>query len=454
MNEIHLIRGNNNINVAFHCSSNSLIYINDNLFNVFECLERNGLAYTASKYGIAEEEILDIKCNILKNVKPLPCKKDSVDNEIIDRITLHIANDCNLRCKYCYAGGGNYGNKRELMKQETAQQFVDFCCDNNLYIRNIVFFGGEPLLNERIIQYICDKFIENFKIGKCKSIPRFGIITNGTRFDKRTIQLLEKYISFITVSIDGPKKIHDTNRVYINGNGSYSDVVQFINAIKDRKNIQLRYEATYTKQHLDAGLSISDVRLFIEKEFGILGTVIPDTNLLLSETILNKKELVLSDIDIERLPTGFWEILNTVLFKTRKDMCRISKRTFAVSTSGDIYPCHINTGINNLKIGTIDGMNIINTPSHYSKVFPLYSIIDKKEILCKDCWAQNICGGCTLKWFYDEENKKYNISPKKELCEKNKAYIEKILLIVTSIRKDDNLWKRLVEKTHSHSSSC
>ena len=52
--------------------------------------------------------------------------------KVIRRITLHISNDCNLRCKYCFGGGGSYNQERNLMTEQTAIEFVDFCVEQEL----------------------------------------------------------------------------------------------------------------------------------------------------------------------------------------------------------------------------------------------------------------------------------------------------------------------------------
>lgn len=39
---------------------------------------------------------------------------------------LHVSHDCNLRCKYCFAGTGPYGQKRTLMSAETGKKAIDF----------------------------------------------------------------------------------------------------------------------------------------------------------------------------------------------------------------------------------------------------------------------------------------------------------------------------------------
>ena len=52
------------------------------------------------------------------------------DKKAMRRVTICVSNDCNLRCKYCYAHGGDYGKKRTLMTKKTARDIVNFCINN------------------------------------------------------------------------------------------------------------------------------------------------------------------------------------------------------------------------------------------------------------------------------------------------------------------------------------
>ena len=74
--------------------------------------------------------------------------------------------------------------------------------------------------------------------GEKLKTPKFCIVTNGTILNPVLLGVIRKYISSITVSIDGPETIHDFNRIRANGKGSYSSVVNFIAEIKKIKTIE------------------------------------------------------------------------------------------------------------------------------------------------------------------------------------------------------------------------
>ena len=144
-NDLHLIKGSD-LNLVYH-PNNRMMVVGDLAFNVLKALQaEQSVEVILHKYA-------DLKGEIEKFLHSLESTFDTKEAEDtstettrhIRRITLHVSNDCNLRCKYCYAEGGNYKQERRLMTMETAQMFVDFCCNNFDSIGYIVFFGGEPM---------------------------------------------------------------------------------------------------------------------------------------------------------------------------------------------------------------------------------------------------------------------------------------------------------------------
>lgn len=59
------------------------------------------------------------------------------------------------------------------------------------------------------------------------------IQTNGTLIDSKWIEFFSKHDFDVSVSIDGPKSIHDTNRIYPDGQGSFDDVIRGIRLVKN-----------------------------------------------------------------------------------------------------------------------------------------------------------------------------------------------------------------------------
>lgn len=73
---------------------------------------------------------------------------------VVKALCLHVAHDCNLRCKYCFASQGDFKGDRSLMTFETGKKALDFLLQNSGNRRNLEvdFFGGEPLMNFDLVK--------------------------------------------------------------------------------------------------------------------------------------------------------------------------------------------------------------------------------------------------------------------------------------------------------------
>lgn len=149
-------------------------------------------------------------------------------------ITFQVTEDCNLNCSYCYQGHKTHA----VMSKETAKGAVDLLFrmyDENRedgYINHhtkgliLDFIGGEPFLNIEVMDYIVEYFIDQCCARNHIWLTNFriSISSNGMLyFQPRVQHFLQKYKNFIslTVTVDGPKEIHDLCRKDYAGNGSF-----------------------------------------------------------------------------------------------------------------------------------------------------------------------------------------------------------------------------------------
>ena len=111
-------------------------------------------------------------------------------NHVVKALCLHISHDCNLRCKYCFAGTGNFGGERINMSKEVGIAAIDFLVSQSGNRKNLEvdFFGGEPLINfdtvKAVVEYgrsIEDKYNKHFN---------FTITTNGLLLDDHIIDYI------------------------------------------------------------------------------------------------------------------------------------------------------------------------------------------------------------------------------------------------------------------------
>lgn len=166
----------------------------------------------------------------MKNIKSLstPWQDGMAKN-----ITFIVTKDCQLACKYCYLVGKN---SKERMSWEVAKQAIDYILAQKDFMQQSVvfdFIGGEPFLEIRLIDRICDYIKEEmFRLDHhWFNSYRFSFSTNGINYHEKQVQdFIKKNVSHLSIgiTIDGTKQKHDMNRIYKSGKGSYQDVLRNI----------------------------------------------------------------------------------------------------------------------------------------------------------------------------------------------------------------------------------
>lgn len=139
-------------------------------------------------------------------------------------IVLNVNTGCNLSCSYCYKEDLDTPSKGRKMAFETAVRSIDLLLaespDRDSY--NIVFFGGEPLSNLPLIREVVAHAEPRFAaLGKEVS---FSLTTNATLLTEEAVDWFDAHRFGLTVSMDGPKALHDRNRLTVGGKGSYDAV--------------------------------------------------------------------------------------------------------------------------------------------------------------------------------------------------------------------------------------
>jgi sulfatase maturation enzyme AslB (radical SAM superfamily) len=104
----------------------------------------------------ADENAVFLPSSPLPEVTPSFSSLVSGKKGVVSRLTLNIANSCNLWCSYCYADHGNHPSPSSLMPPAKAVAAVKRCLDLYAGVSMVHFFGGEPLLNPGAIRATCD----------------------------------------------------------------------------------------------------------------------------------------------------------------------------------------------------------------------------------------------------------------------------------------------------------
>ena len=171
---------------------------------------------------------------------------------VVKALCLHIAHDCNLACRYCFAEEGEYHGRRALMSYEVGKKALDFLIANSGSRRNLEvdFFGGEPLMNWQVVKDLVAYGREQEKLHD-KNF-RFTVTTNGVLLNDEIQEFVNKEMDNVVISLDGRKEINDKMRPFRNGKGSYDLIVPKFQKLAESRNQEKYYiRGTFTRNNLD-----------------------------------------------------------------------------------------------------------------------------------------------------------------------------------------------------------
>ncbi len=353
-------------------------------------------------------------------------------NGEISSVVLMLSQACNLRCKYCYAGDGEYQDKG-FMTKEVAKEAIDFLFRESKRERlHIVLFGGEPLLNFTLFKY-CVEYAKSKAVSENKKLS-FSTTTNGTLLTKEIADFLIKNKFGITISIDGDKNTHDANRVDKFGFGTYDKIVNDIDNFLDIKKLNAR--ATISS----VNTSIDEIYSHLSKlGFGSvrLSTSVNTMSEKNYQDLIKSNKKMIQDFKINLEKNNFKECMNnsnimSILNRlleggVRQKFCGAGNNMIAVDKQGEIYACHRLVDVKSSSYG-----NVKKTYDYSAKETILNQLSDvHNNSDCSKCWALSICGGgCPAENYYI--NNSYNI-PHKLTCDLYRTNLEDILNIYVNL---------------------
>lgn len=356
-------------------------------------------------------------------------------NPIVKALCLHIAHDCNLKCKYCFAGEGEYRGHRSLMSAEVGKRAIDFLIQASGNRRNLEvdFFGGEPLMNFEVVKEIVE-YARGIEEKNHKNF-RFTITSNGVLLDDDIQAYINEHMHNVVLSIDGRKEVHDRMRYTINHKGSYDIIVPKFKKIADSRNQTNYYvRGTFTRENLDFAKDVLHLADLGFKQVSVEPVVAPkEMSYALREEDLpmlyeQYEELAKELVNRKQNEQGFnffhfmIDLSQGPCVAKRLAGCGSGSEYLAVTPEGDLYPCHQFVGLEEFKMGTVfEGIkNLI-----MQKQFQACNVYAKDE--CKSCWAKFYCsGGCAANayQFHGDIHIPYKIG-----CELEKKRVECALYV-------------------------
>ena len=370
MSLIHRYKSNG-FNIVLDINSGCIHLVDEVTYEVLPYLEE-GLGTEAiaekleNKYNREDIETSVRECNKLKEDGML-FTKDVYENVIeefsnnrqtvVKALCLHIAHDCNLACRYCFAEEGEYHGRRALMSYEVGKKALDFLIANSGSRKNLEvdFFGGEPLMNWQVVKDLVKYGREQEKLHNKKF--RFTLTTNGVLLNDEVMEFCNKEMGNVVLSVDGRKEVHDYMRPFRKGAGSYDLIMPKFQKFAESRNQDKYYvRGTFTHHNLDFSkdvlhladegfeqISVEPVVAQPTDSYAIREEDIPylceQYDMLAKELVKRKKagngfNFFHFMIDLNQGPCAIKRLRG----------CGCGNEYVAVTPDGEIYPCHQQSG--------------------------------------------------------------------------------------------------------------
>ena len=452
----------NDLNIVVDVNGGAVHVVDEITFDVLDYYELNDaekIAKKLPKYTLDEikETFDEIKSLVEDGLLYSPDNYLDIDafknrEPVVKAMCLHIAHDCNLKCKYCFASQGDFGGAKSIMSFEVGKKALEYLVDNSGSRKNLEvdFFGGEPLMNFEVVKQLVEYGNELAK-EKGKNF-RFTITTNGVLLDDEIIDYVNEHMHNVVLSLDGRKSINDDMRPTLNDKGSYDIIVpKFQKLIEKRKDKYYYVRGTFTRDNMDfskdvlhfkdLGFDLTSVEPVVGDESNPYALREEDLPKILDE--YEKLAIEYSKMRVNNEPFRFFHFMvdlsqGPCVIK-RMTGCGAGNEYLAITPEGDIYPCHQFVGQEEFKMGNVM-TDKVELPKEMQETFKEAHIYAKDE--CSKCWAKFYCsGGCHANAFNFNNDilKPYDLG-----CQMQRKRLECALMVEASVMMNQDELEPLV----------
>lgn len=359
--------------------------------------------------GQAVDAFIDkmIRLQVLRHegtTQPVNPRAFHVESYPLSTIVLNVNTGCNLACRYCYKEDLDVPAAGRRMKMDVAARSVDLLL-TQAHQRpkvGVVFFGGEPLTNMPLIREVVD-----YAEGRAKELGKtvdFSLTTNATLLTEELIGYFDAHRFGLSVSMDGPRSVHDRNRRTVGGHGTYEAVARKVRMLLAR----YRSKPVGARVTLTAGTTeVEAIHEHLRDRLGFheVGYA-PVTASEKDAHALSEAELAEVYAGFERLGNqyltaalagrnnGFSNMhqLMTDLHEGRRKTlpCGAGVGLLAVDHQGDLNLCHRFTGSDMPTFGNVEQGIAADRLGTF-----LERAADRSGTHCATCRIRNLCaGGC------------------------------------------------------------
>ncbi len=461
---------NNGYYIVLDVNSGSVHVVDQIAYDAIACLEAMNCAHTVDTLQESktreklleelgntyqEEDLKEVLEAIVELTKAGQLFTQDIYEDYIDEVKqrktvvkalcLHIAHDCNLACKYCFAEEGEYHGRRALMSYEVGKKALDFLVENsgNRHNLEVDFFGGEPLMNWQVVKDLVAYGRELEKTNNKRF--RFTLTTNGVLLNDEVQEFVNREMDNVVLSLDGRKEVNDKMRPFRNGKGSYDLIVPKFQKLADSRNQEKYYiRGTFTRENLDFSKDVLHFADLGFKQISIEPVVGEDTDhyairpedlpVIFEE--YDKLAKIMVDREREGKEFTFFHFMLDLeggpCVAKRLSGCGSGTEYLAVTPWGDLYPCHQFVGQEEFLLGNVEEGLV---KKDIVEDFRGCSVYSKES--CKSCFARFYCsGGCMANSykFHNTINDTYEVS-----CEMERKRVECAIMIQAALADEEGM---------------
>ena len=347
--------------------------------------------------------------------------KENEDKKVLDFVRSKIpvpainvcyfimSEQCNLACKYCFLGNNDAKKRKDFslenMSKETADKAIEFFIrqiklsgldsDDNSPV--VIFYGGEPLMNYEVLEYVAKKFNNLRNTEKCIKNIQLSMVTNGLLLTKERALRLKELGVAIAISVDGFTEKANSMRVDIAGNVVFPRILKTLDMCKEI-GIDVSLSVTLSEETIK---NTQDILNLIEK-YGIksfgFNIMMSDESFVVPQSYNEAAAQFIIDEFIELRKRGIYEdriMRKLKAFSKSKiyfsDCAATGGGQIVIAPNGQVGICHGCLHNKQYFITTVNDHNFDAKKNRYFIEWSQLTPVNKDE--CLDCPALGICGG-------------------------------------------------------------
>ncbi|MFH1916753.1 MAG: radical SAM protein [Nanoarchaeota archaeon] len=331
----------------------------------------------------------------------------------LESLILNITEKCNLDCTYCIYGDNYLGERTNTgkdMDPEVAKQAIDiYVGKSKSSVLLVGFYGGEPFLNMKLIREVIDYTKREHPEKKFL----FSLTSNLFQVGHLVEEIADRGL-YMNISMDGPKEIHDKQRITNCGKGTYDNINENLSKLeeispgfkKSHVTINATYDDSEDFKPIVDFLTAHDTEYVSMRVGGAeskglkskrdQSAIIP---VLFSYAGMYADKILSGETPPAVLRNFFDQSLDAIHSRSTKatpslipvnGSCYPGERKLFCDTDGSLYMCekfgqrlplgHANTGY--------DRKAVEQSITRYESLL--------NEHCAGDCWAERICTPCIL----------------------------------------------------------